>query len=424
MAIIFCTVCGARNRRNSVNCVRCSEAFQIVQRVNSKEWEPESGLPGAIDEPTPLTTWQRIIARPVLSGSLAASVVAISLAAFWLFTYITRPPECVEYEDYGCSVILLERRLDEKILLNELNTTYQDLAYQQAEVLDWLRLLVLARQSDGSIDLAQLFDVSAGGANRLRSCSSLRDCSLLTVSEDVDYDGLSGPVGLTSQGLAQSVRLLSDSRASKNWKLEGKVNVGTLASRKDSRYFEEIHLIPLTPKDRDGLERVAARFRSELTETGVQIRVRVMFDAHSRSSSIPAARVISGPTENAVSIDRSSISVELSYQEDGIPPWIGSLATTIDHLISASRYELPTEQLSAVVFDCNNHSIAEQSYVAQSSPRVETMCFDSAKYRETIPQSAQLARVIVVSSSRESQIIAAVRALTPETLIPIFLVRA
>lgn len=424
MAIIFCTVCGARNRRYSVNCVRCSEAFQLVQQVNSKEWEPESGLPGAIDEPTPFTTWQRVIAKPVLSGVMATSVVAMSLAAFWIFSYITRPPECVEYEDYGCTVILLERRLNERTTLSQPNTTYQDLTYQQAEVLDWLRLLVLARESDGSIDLAQLFDVSAGGANRLRSCNSLRDCSLLTVSEDVDYDGLSGPVGLTSQGLAQSVRLLSDSRALKNWSLQGKVNVGTLASRKDNRYFDEIHLIPLMPEDRIGLEKVAAHFRTELAETGFQIRVRVMFDSHSRSSSIPAARVISGPSENAVSIDRSSVSVELSSQEDGVPLWIGSLATTIEHLISASRYELPPEQLSAVVFDCNDHSIAEQSFVAQSSPRVETMCFDSAKYRETIPQFAQLARVIVVSSSRESQVIAAVRALTPETLIPIFLVRA
>jgi len=422
MAVIFCTACGARNRRKSLNCVRCSEVLQTYERVNTREWEPEQELPGAIDELTPPSTWQRIRARPVLSGSIAALVLAVGLAGAWLFAFITRPPECVEFESYGCSVIVLERRVDENVLQSEADANYEGSTYQQAEVIDWLRLLVIARESDGSLDLARLFDVSAGGVNRLRSCKSLRDCSAINVSEDVDYDGLSGPVGLTSQGVGQRVRLSSDSIASRSWILEGRVDVGSLPDHADERYFEEIHLIGLTPDSRVVLEQTAARFRKELDESGLQIRVRVMFDAHSRSSSIPAARILTGPREGSLSVSRLSTSVELLSREDRAP-WIGSLSTTNDHLISASRFELAIEQLAVIVFDCDEHLIVEQSYFEESRPRVETMCFDSTKYREVMSQSSQLGRVTVVASARESQIVASVRSLTPETANPIFLAR-
>ena len=422
MATVFCTACGARNRRKSLNCVRCSEAIQVFEYVNTKEWEPEHELPGAIDELAPLSTWQRIVAKPVLAGSVAAGVLTLGLVGVWLFAWITRPPECVEFENYGCSVIVLERRIEESLPAGGLRESNEGLTSQQAEALDWMRLLAIARGSDGTLDVARLFDVSAGGTNRLRSCNSLQDCFAIKVSQDVDYDGLSGPVGLTSQGAVQRVRLSSDPSASKSWTLEGRVAVGKLPDSADERYFEEIHLIALMPDDRVTLERLAARFRKELAESGLQIRVRVMFDAHSRSSDIPAARILTGPRENSLSVSRSATWVELLSRKD-IAPWIGSLSTTSDHLIAASRFELATEQLAVIVFDCDEHPIFEQSYVEEARPRVETLCFDSTKYREVMSQLSQLGRVMVVASARESQLVASVRSLIPETVNPIFLAR-
>jgi len=422
MAIVFCAACGARNRRKSLNCVRCNETLQTFERVNTRDWEPEPVLPGAIDELMPLSTWQRILARPVLSGTIAAVALAVGLASVWLFTFFTRPPECVEFETYGCSVIVLERQVNDEVLSSQTGSEYEDVTYQQAEVVDWLRLLVIAREIDGTLDLARLFDVSAGGANRLRSCGSLRDCLSIEVSEDIDYDGFSGSVGLTSEGAVQRVQLSSDQSTSKRWTLEGRLDVGTLPDRADELYFEEIHLIALTPDSRVVLEQTAARFRKELGESGLQIRVRVMFDAHSRSSSIPAARILIGPRENSLSVSRISTWVELLPREDG-DPWIGSLSTSIDHLISASRHELDVKQLAAIVFDCNEHPIVEQSYVEESRPRLETLCFDSTRYREVMSQGTQVGRAIVVASAQESQIAASVRSQIPESVNPIFLVR-
>lgn len=379
-------------------------------------------FPGAIDELIPLNTWQRILARPVRSGTMAAVALAVGLVSVLLFTFFTRPPECVEFEAYGCSVIVLERQVNGETLRSQTGSEYEDVTYQQAEVVDWLRLLVISREIDGTLDLARLFDVSAGGANRLRSCTSLRDCLSIEVSEDIDYDGFSGSVGLTSQGAAQRVQLSSDKSASKRWTLEGRLDVGALPDRADELHFEEIHLIALTPDSRVVLEQTAARFRKELDLSGLQIRVRVMFDAHSRSSSIPAARILIGPRKNSLSVSRISTWVELLPREDG-DPWIGSLSTSIDHLISASRHELDVKQLVAIVFDCNEHPIVEQSYVEESRPRVETMCFDSARYREVMSPESQIGRAIVVASAQQSEIIASVRSLIPETVNPVFLAR-
>ena len=85
MAVIFCTACGARNRRKSLNCVLCNGALEVVERLNTRVWETETELPGAIDELEPLSIWQRIYARPVLSGAVVASVVAIVITSVWLF---------------------------------------------------------------------------------------------------------------------------------------------------------------------------------------------------------------------------------------------------------------------------------------------------------------------------------------------------
>lgn len=405
-----------------MQCVRCSEALQVFEYVNTKEWETEHEPPGAIDELVPLSTWQRILAKPALAGSVAAGVLTLGLASVWLFAWITRPPECIEFENYGCSVVVLERRLEGGLPGSESRGSIQSLTYQQAELLDWMRLLVIARGNDGSLELGRLFDVSAGGANRLRSCSNLRDCLSIEVSEDTDYDGFSGSVGLTSQGAVQRVRLSSDPSASKSWTLEGRVDVGIPPDRNNERYFEEIHLIAPTSDSRVVLEQLAARFRKELDESGLQIRVRVMFDAHSRSSDIPAARILTGPRENSLSVSRSSTWVELLSRKNSAP-WIGSLSTNIDHLISASRYELDVKQLAAIVFDCNEHPIVERSYVEESRPRVETLCYDSTKYREIMSQGTQIGRAIVVASAQESQIVASVRSQVPESVNPIFLAR-
>lgn len=416
MALIFCTACGARNRRKSLNCVHCGEALQNVERLNTREWEPETELPGAIDELEPLSICQRIYARPVLSGSVAASVVAIVIASIWLFTYVTRPPKCIEFESYGCSVIVLERRVDRDVLAKGTNALYQDLTYRQAEVIDWLRLLVLAREDDGSMELSNLFDVSAGGPNWIRTCHSLDDCSKTPVNEDIDYDGFSGSLGLNGAGFVQRVRLSSDASASEYWSLEGRTAVGTLPYKNETTYFEEIHLIPTTLESVDDLANVASHFQKELAKSGSRVRVKLMSNTSSRLSTVRAARILLGRRDSSLSTDGLKVWVELQIRQ-GEANWIGTLATTTEHLLAASRNQLAADQMTAIVFDCLQHPIFEQTFIQEDSPRVETICFNSLKFKEIFQSSAQLDLVVVVSSARESQMISSVRALARVTLI-------
>ena len=418
MAVIFCTACGARNRRKSLNCVLCNGALEVVERLNTRVWEPEIELPGAIDELEPLSIWQRIYARPVLSGA----VVAIVIAAVWLFSYLTQPSKCIEFESYGCSVIVLERRVDGEVLAKEANASYQDLDYRQAEVIDWLRLLVFAQEDDGSLKLANLFNVSAGGKNRLRACHSLVDCSKVSVTEDIDYDGLSGSFGLNAEGIVQRVWLSSDTSASQFWRLEGRVAVGNLPNETETSYFEEIHLIPTTSESVKDLAVVLSFFRTELAQSGSQVRVILLSNSSSRTTNTPAARILFGPRESSLSTDGLKMWVELQIRE-GNAIWIGTSATKIEHLIAASRNQLVADQLAAVVFDCFHHPIIEQTYIQKESPTVETICFNSSKFQETFRSPEQLDRVIVLSSPRESRLISSVQALIPARLSPIFLVR-
>ena len=422
MAVIFCTACGARNRRKSLNCVLCNGALEVVERLNTRVWEPEIELPGAIDVLEPLSIWQRIYARPVLSGAVVASVVAIVIASVWLFSYLNQPSKCIEFESYGCSVIVLERRVDGEVLAKEANASYQDLDYRQAEVIDWLRLLVFAQEDDGSLKLANLFNVSAGGKNRLRACHSLVDCSKVSVTEDIDYDGLSGSFGLNAEGIVQRIWLSSDASASRYWRLKGRIAVGKFSDKTKTSYFEEIHLIPTTSESVDDLAGVASLFQAELAQSGSQVRVILMSNLSSRMSSTPAARILFGTRDSALSTDGLKVWVELQIRE-GNAIWIGTSATKIEHLIAASRNQLVADQLAAVVFDCFHHPIIEQTYIQKESPTVETICFNSSKFQETFRSPEQLDRVIVLSSPRESQLISSVRALIPARLSPIFLVR-
>ena len=422
MAVIFCTACGARNRRRSLNCVLCGGALEGVERLNTRVWEVETELPGAIDELEPLSVWQKIYARPVLSSSVAASVVAIVISSVWLFSYLTQPPKCVEYESYGCSVIVLERQVDREVLAKVENTSYQDLNYRQAEVVDWLRLLVLAQEDNGSLNLGNLLNFSAGGANRLRACNDLVGCLKTPVNEDIDYDGLSGSFGLNAEGIVQRVWLSSDTSASQFWRLEGRVPVGKLPGETKTSYFEEIHLIPTTSESVDDLAVVVSLFRTELAQSGSQVRVILMSNLSSRMTRIPAARILFGQRDNSLSTDGLKVWVELQIRQ-GDAIWIGASATTTEHLVAASRNQLVADQLAAVVFDCFHHPILEQTYIQKESPTVETICFNSSKFQETFRSPEQLDRVIVLSSPRESQLISSVQALIPASLSPIFLVR-
>ena len=422
MAVIFCTACGARNRRKSLNCVLCNGALEVVERLNTRVWEPEIELPGAIDELEPLSIWQRIYARPVLSGAVVASVVAIVIASVWLFSYLNQPSKCIEFESYGCSVIVLERRVDGEVLAKEANASYQDLDYRQAEVIDWLRLLVFAQEDDGSLKLANLFNVSAGGKNRLRACHSLVDCSKVSVTEDIDYDGLSGSFGLNAEGIVQRIWLSSDASASQYWRLKGRIAVGKLSDKTKTSYFEEIHLIPTTSESVDDLAGVASFFQAELAQSGSQVRVILISNLSSRMSSTPAARILFGTRDNSLSTDGLKVWVELQIRQGNVI-WSGTSAITIEHIIAASRDQLVADQLAAIVFDCSQHPILEQTYIQKESSTVETICFNSSKFQETFRSPEQLDRVIVLSSPRESRLISSVQALIPARLSPIFLVR-
>ncbi len=422
MAVIFCTSCGARNRRKSLNCLLCGDVLESVERLDTRVWEPETELPGAIDEIEPLSIWKRIYARPVLSGSVAAIFVAVVFATVWSFSYLNQPPRCIEYESYGCSVIVLERRVDSGVLAKDANTSYQELNYRQAEVIDWLILLLLAQESDRSLELSTLFNFSAGGVNRSRACHSLADCSEIPANEDIDYDGLTGTLGLTAEGLVQRVTLSSDSSASEFWGLEGRIDAGYLSNGIEASYFEEIHLIPTTSEVVDDLGNVVSLFRTELAQSDSRTEVILMSNQSSRLSKVPAARILLGPSDDSLSPDGLMVWVELPIRQRAAP-WVGSFATTAGHLLATSRNQLVAGQLAAIVFDCSQYPTLEQTDINFESATVETICFNSPKFQETFRSPELLDRVIVLSGLRESQLISSVRALVPAGLSPIFLVR-
>jgi hypothetical protein len=346
--------------------------------------------------------------RPALVGAGVFGFLVMIAVAAWLVAFLNRPPGCIEYRSLNCAAIVLEREPQTASRGGQEGSTNSDeiesFTYQQAEVLDWLRLLAMSRREDGSISVATLIENSMADANRVRSCYDLVDCLSVAKTGDIDYDGLSGQAGTTAAGLGRTVRLTSSSQAEPVNSIWGRIPAGLPAPLGAAGSFNEIHLITNLREQRSALLQVAKQIRTELREAGISLRVRVLPEAHSRSSSLSTARIILAPDVRSLRRDGVAVSLELQSPERDIV-WRASFSATLAHVVDAARRGVSPDQKSIVVVDCLQHAVTEAVDSNSGVTAVEVVCFGSARLQEVINASNAGVRWLLISSQREVEIV-------------------
>ena len=380
------------------------------ERVDPTQWEEVDPVELALDEPVPPSVWQRMQQRPVLTGAVLLGAVTLVVSVFWLIGYLNRPPKCVEYQNIDCSAIVLERTVQFRVPSGEDDTasrsTTLNLNYPQAEVLDWLRLLAMSRQSDGTMPVAALIDNASADFSRAPACSGVVNCLAISGTSDVDYDGISGQVGITTSGQVRTVSLASSSQASPVITAWGRIAIAPTPLLTAAAVFDEIHLITNSKEQRPALLEVAAEFREELREAGISIRVRVLAEANSRSSSIAAARIITAPSLTSLRADGSEVFLELQSAEREIV-WRASYSASIEHVIDAARRRILSNQKSVIVVDCQQHQVTESANSIAFGGDVEVMCYGSPRFEEFSAASSPDVKWMLISSQRETEIVGA-----------------
>lgn len=411
MTVLFCTACGTRNRRGVPDCRRCNSPLVSYEKVNPAQWEEVDATNLNIDELIQPTVWQQIKQHPVLTSSAMLGFVILVAGLVWLITYFNRPPNCIEYQDLDCTAIVLERWIripSVEDLEREANKlTIRDLKYPQAEMLDWMRLLVISRRVDGTMPISTLIDNAIGDKESPDVCDAVFKCLAVPSDVDINYDGLSGQVGLTSEGVVRTLSLTSRSQASPIFTMWGRVPAGPPPDFEAVASFKEIHLISRLKDQQPALIAIASQFRSELLRAGLSIRVRVLPEAHSRSSSITAARIIQASDSRSLRLDSSLISLELQSDSREVV-WRSSYAATIEHVVDAVRRRLSSNAKSIVVADCLQHQVTKEVDRVSGGAEIEVVCYQSVRFQEIVSAGDSATQWLLISSQREAEIVATV----------------
>lgn len=422
MSIIFCTACGARNRRAAGICLRCSSLLGGIETVDPASWEKDNSDAGPTDELISLTFFQRARMHPLVSAAALAGMVTFGGLTVWLFSYFTQSPKCVEYTELACSVIVLERPISQpEITISAQEKLFADLSFEQAEVYDWVRLLVIARQNDGVISVARLMAVSAGGPNWLGACYGIAECLAVSAKNDVDYNGLTGQAGITAAGGVQALSLASSSSAKPTWTFSGRVPEGRLISEPGLFKFEEVHLLSDNPVTQAELKLVAIQLRRELALAGITVRIRVTSEVRSRSSGLDVARIVVQADPMSLRLDGTSVKVELQNTESK-RTWQGNFTATIEQLVDAVSNQTDTSTTELIIVDCRQTRF-DELFAKQPTNDVEIVCFESGRFNQLITDENSSFRVFVVASAREQRLVLKIHELFAKRSTSIFVVR-
>jgi len=380
------------------------------ERVDPAQWEEVDPVELALDEPVPPSIWQRMQQRPLLTGAALLGAVTLIFSVVWLVAYLKRPPKCVEYQDIDCSAIVLERTVQFRVPSGEDDTasrsTTLNLNYPQAEVLDWLRLLAISRRPDGTLPIKALIDSASADLSRAPACFEVANCQAIPSTADIDYDGISGQVGVTTSGQVRTVSLASNAMASPVYTTWGRIAIEPASLVTATAVFDEIHLITNSKELRPDLLEVAAQFRAELLDADIAIRVRVFPEANSRSSSIAAARVIIAPSATSLRADGSEVFLELQSVKREVV-WRASYSASIEHVIDAARRRILSNQKSVIIVDCQQHQVTESANSIAFGGDVEVMCYGSPRFEEFSAASSRDVKWMLISSQREAEIVGA-----------------
>jgi len=428
--VIFCVYCGSKNANSSESCIKCEKLLLVTDIDDRYRWEAvrvKVVKPPKVEEQVDLTLWQQAKGRPFVSLT-GASVILFILGFFiWAFFYPGGMPRCLEYGEYECAFITLERP-----------TTYGDFQVEEsrtskvkaadrikAEALDLLRLTAISRNSQKIVTIYSVLNNSAKNDNWVKNCFDIESCKTIGATSDIDFEGATGPLGLTFDGALQTAEFVSPTSARPIW------NFRSVLSKKSNEIHDQGFLVTevhLVSNDREALKilhQVAEQFRAELRQSGIDLRVLVTFESYSRISKKNVARIVLKRFQDPLRPFDKTIRLELGTQTDQ-DIWSVNLGISRDQILAVvSARVLPGGR--AILFaDCTFNPLEENEYQTGDETLVSVVCVGSNRYRELIREFKNgkiVDRVFVIGGFRESKIVAQLNRDIPDDFRPIFILR-
>lgn len=430
MGVIFCVTCGIRNEQSLAACTKCGRFFLPTDFVDLSNWEEvkvKVAKPAKVQEQVDLTLWQQAKSRPFVSLT-GASVVSFFLGfLIWAFFYSGGMPRCLEYRDYECTFITLERpikNVDLKVKESP-NSNSKSMDRVKAEALDLLRLMAISRNSQNIVTMYSVLNNSAKNDNWVSNCFDIESCKTIGATSDIDFEGATGSLGLTFDGALQTAEFVSPTSARPIWNFRSEIGKKSNAIPDRGFLVTEVHLVSNDLTALKILHPVANQFREELQRAGIKIRVLVTLESYSRNSKKNVARIVLKRFQDPLRPFDKTIRLELGTQTDQ-DIWVVNLGISRDQILTVvSAKVIPGG--SAILFaDCTFNPFEENEYLTGDEISVSVVCVGSNRYRELIKkfQNGKVVdQIFVIGGFRESKIVARLNLDLPRALRPIFILR-
>lgn len=430
MSIIFCEHCGAENSSPIEICKECDKLSLMTEIASRYSWEEvkvKVVKKTEVEERERLSFLQKVKSHPVTS-SIYASGLAMSLGALiWLIFYLGGPPKCLEYRELGCSFVTLERPTIDSTPESEIISDAKAKLDKRvgAEIRDLLRLMAISRNSQNIVTIYSVLNNSAKNDNWVKNCFDIESCKTIDATSDIDFEGATGPLGLTFDGALQTAEFVSPTSARPIWYFRSVLNKKSNAIPDRGFLVTEVHLVSNDSKALKILHPVAIKFREELRKAGIDLRVLVTLESFSRNSKKNVARIVLKRFQDPLRPFDKTIRLEFGTQtEQDI--WSVNLGISRDQILTVvSAKVIPGG--SAILFaDCTFNPFEENTYLTGDAISVSVVCVGSNRYRELIRkfQNGKVVdRLSVIGGFRESKIVARLNLDLPRALRPIFILR-
>ncbi len=430
MNIIFCEHCGAENTSPTEICKECNKLSLMTEITSRYLWEEvkvKVVKKTKVEEQKRLPLLQKVKSRPLASSVCASGVAMFLCALIWLFFYLGGPPKCLEYREFGCSFITLNRPTIDSASESEIFPDVKAKSDKRvsAEILDLMRLVVISRDSQNIVTIYSVLNNSARNDNWSSNCFDVESCRSKGTKGDIDFEGLTGSLGLNFDGSLQTTEFASPSLASPIWNFRSVLNKKSNAIPDRGFLVTEVHLVSNDSKALKILHPVAIKFREELRKAGIDLRVLVTLESFSRNSKKNVARIVLKRFQDPLRPFDKTIRLEFgtqTYQDI----WSVNLGISRDQILTvASAKVIPGG--SAILFaDCTFNPFEENEYLTGDAISVSVVCVGSNRYRELIRkfQNGKVVdRLSVIGGFRESKIVARLNLDLPRALRPIFILR-
>lgn len=372
--ILFCQRCASPNRGTSGVCRGCGSALLRIS-IPRESWQDLTPEPEDVGQLDVVNAPQSRARERVLSV-VATVVLLLGGAGAWWFASQDNRPECVDYVGLDCRVVVVQREVAAPSDDPGDERAPRILTRTEAEILDWLRIVELARTEGGTISEASVFAVAADRDRLTDLCTDVATCRQLGADLNIDLDGASGRLDFAADGSQRGVVFETSRRGRIELRLESQ-SPGAATNRAGAGVpASRVLVVADTPARYLQLRSVVQDFRDELARAGIASRVSlVRAGAHPVDGSGVRVVVGRGAGRAWPSLRTHEVSVSMQLVgADGVIVRTLTFEPAISQVLDASADGLGPDQWALLLTDCRQRRVAPGVDARGERASVKVVC--------------------------------------------------